>query len=123
MDIHEDRRQLRRWVNHIAVQRRQGSHGQRPVELVEKVERQALLPLPATRWELVVWKQAKLHRDCHMQADAAFYSAPWKLIGEQLWVRATPHRVAVYHGHEHLWSHPRVARGQRSTIEGHPCLP
>ena len=119
VDIHEDRRQLRRWVSQIAGQRRHGSHGQRPMELFEQVERQALLPLPATRWELVVWKQAKLHRDCHVQVDAAFYSAPWKLIGEQLWVRTTPHRVAIYHGNEPLWTHPRVARGQRSTIEGH----
>ena len=27
--------------------------------------------------------------------------------------------MALYHGDEHLWTHGRVGRGRRSTVEGH----
>jgi transposase len=119
VDIHEDRRQLQRWVEHIAGQRRHGTTGQPPQELFEKQERPALLDLPQKRWEPVIWKKAKLHRDSHIQIDGAFYSAPWRWLHQDLWARCTPHRVAIYFQDEHLWTHPRLPRGQRSTAEHH----
>jgi transposase len=119
VDIREDRRQLRRWVQEIAGQRRHGTTGRRPLELFDQQEREALLPLPAQRWQPVIWKKATLHRDSHVQIDGGFYSAPWRFLHQQLWVRCTPHRIAIYHDDEHLWTHPRVGRGQRSTVEEH----
>ena len=119
VDIHEDRRQLRRWLDEIANERRHGTTGRRPRELFEEQEREAMLPLPAVRWELVVWKQATLHRDSHVQVDGGFYSAPWRFLHQDLWVRCTPHRIAIYHQDEHLYTHPRVARGKRNTIDEH----
>ena len=38
---------------------------------------------------------------------------------QELWVRCTLHRIAIYHEDKHLWTHARVARGQRSTIDRH----
>jgi transposase len=119
VDIREDRRQLRRRVKEIAGQRRHGTTGRRPWELFAEQEREALLPLPARRWELVVWKKATLHRDSHVQIDGAFYSAPWRFLHQELWVRCTPHHIAIYHRDEHLWTHPRLPRGQRSTVGHH----
>jgi len=119
VDIHEDRRQLRRWVEEIAGQRRHGTTGRPPRALFEEQERAALLPLPAQRWEPVLWKKATLHRDSHVQVDGAFYSAPWRFLRQELWVRCTPHSVAIYRQDEHLWTHPRAARGQRRTVEAH----
>ena len=119
VDIHEDRRQLRRWNEEIAAKRRHGTTGRPPIELFEEVERNALLPLPDKRWESVVWKKAKLHRDSHVQVDGAFYSAPWRLLHQELWVRCTPHAVAIYHADQHLWTHPRAPRGERRTVEEH----
>jgi len=119
VDIHEDRRQLRRWLDEIANERRHGTTGRRPRELFEEREREAMLPLPSARWEPVVWKKAMLHRDSHVQVDGGFYSAPWRFLHQELWVRSTPHRIAIYHEDEYLCTHPRVARGQRSTIDEH----
>ena len=119
VDIDEDRRQLARWVREIAGRRRHGTPGRRPLELFEEQEREALLPLPSARWEPVVWKQATLHRDSHVQIDGAFYSAPWRFLHQKLWVRCTAHAVAIYHEDEHLWRHARVPRGHRSTVEAH----
>jgi transposase len=119
VDIHEDRRQIRRWLNEIANERRHGTTGRRPRALFEEHEREAMIPLPATRWELVVWKKATLHRDSHVQVDGGFYSAPWRFLHQELWVRSTPHRIAIYHQDEHLYTHARIARGKRSTIDEH----
>jgi len=119
VDIDEDRRQLRRWNVEIAAQRRHGTTGRRPIELFEDVERDALLVLPKHRWQPVVWKKARVHRDCHVQIDGAFYSAPWKLIKQDLWVRCTTASVALHHGDEHLWTHARIGRGKRQTLEAH----
>ena len=99
--------------------RRHGTTGRPPIELFEEQERDALLPLPRTRWELVVWKRATLHTDSHVQIDYAFYSAPWRFLHQKLWVRCTAHTVSIFHEDEHLHTHSRVPRGQRSTVEEH----
>jgi len=119
VDIHEDRRQLRRWMVEIAGQRVHGTTGRRPRELFEEVEAQALSALPMTRWDPVLWKRVTLHRDSHVQVDGAFYSAPWRLIGKKLWARCTSHSVALWHEDDHLHTHGRVPRGARQTVEEH----
>lgn len=119
VDINEDRRQLRRWLEEIAARRRHGTTGRPPIELFEEHEKTALLPLPAKRYELVIWKKARLHRDCHVQIDGAFYSAPWRFLGTDLWARCTSSSVAIHHNDEHLWTHGRVRRGMRSTVDSH----
>lgn len=119
VDIDEDRRQLRRWLDLIANVRKHGTTGQPPRELFEAHEHQAMRPLPASRWDLIVWKKARLHSDSHVQVEGALYSAPWRLLHQDLWVRCTQHHVAIYHNDEHLWTHVRVPRGKRSTVEVH----
>ena len=84
VDIEADRKALWRWLEEIAATRRHGTTGKRPGEVFETIEREALLPLPAKAYEVVIWKRATLHRDAHVQVDGAFYSAPWKLLHERL---------------------------------------
>lgn len=119
VDIDHDREALRRWVLEIAAKRRHGTTGRQPAELFEEGERDALLQLPKTRWEPVVWKTATLHSDSHVQVDRAFYSAPWNLLHQKLWVRCTRESVAIHHEDELLWTHRRVPAGKRSTVEHH----
>jgi transposase len=118
-DVVRARVELQLWVREIAGRRLHGTTGRRPLEVFEAEERAVLVPLPASRYEIVLWKRAQLHRDCHVQIDGAFYSAPWKLVGEHLWARCTRKDVVLYHGDERLWVHARVARGKRNTIESH----
>jgi len=118
-DVVVARTELQRWVREIAGTRVHGTTGRRPLEVFEAEERVALLPLPSSRYEIVQWKRAQLHRDCHVQIDGAFYSAPWRLVGTDLWARCTRASVVLYHQDERLWTHARVPRGRRSTIESH----
>lgn len=119
VDIAVDRRALRRWLTEIAGRRRHGTTGRAPIEHFETDERAALLSLPRGRFEQVIWKKARLHRDSHVQIDGAFYSAPWTLLGEDLWVRCTARSIAIHHEDRHQWTHSRVPRGKRSTVETH----
>jgi transposase len=119
VDIDVDRKALRRWLVEIADQRIHGTTARRPIELFEAAERAALLALPAARFELVVWKQARLHSDSHVQIDGAFYSAPWRFLHQELWVRCSAHSISIHHEDEHLWTHARVVRGTRSTVQEH----
>ena len=118
-DIHEANAHLQRWVDEVAGTRVHGTTQQRPLERFER-EGEDLMPLPANRYEPTVWKEVKLHPDCHVVFDYSYYSAPHRLVGEKLWLRATPRRVEVYHRFERLATHGRaVHRGQRQTISSH----
>ena len=75
-DIHDGNRHLLRWCLEVAGGRVHGTTKQIPVEIFDQLERAALLPLPLSPWELAEWKQAKLHADCHVVFDGAYYSAP-----------------------------------------------
>jgi len=119
VDIEVDREALGVWCAEIAATRRHGTTGRRPGEVFEAEERGALGALPARRYEVVIWKKATLHRDAHVQVDGAFYSAPWKYIGEKLDVRVAGKHVALYRREEHLWTHAQVRRGQRQTVDSH----
>lgn len=118
-DIRDARAQLQVWVAGIAGKRVHGTTRQQPLELFEQEERAALAPLPLRPFELVVWKQAKVHQDGHVQVDGALYSVPWPHLGADLWVRATPKSVTLYHEDERLATHARVGKGRRSTVEEH----
>ena len=107
-DLHEGNEYLQHWCLQVAGRRDHGTLHVQPLKLFEEVEKAQLLPLPEARYEAAVFKQAKLHPDCHIIFDRAYYSAPHRLIGETLWIRATRDRVEIYHEHERVATHPRA---------------
>lgn len=102
VDLDVDRQALRRWLLEVADQRIHGTTARRPIELFEQAERAALLALPAVRFEPVVWRRARVHSDSHVQVDGAFYSAPWRFLHQELWVRCSAHSLSILHDDEHL---------------------
>lgn len=112
---------LRRWCMETAGIRIHGTTKEQPLARFE-AERLTLKPLPMTRYEVAVWKQAKLHPDCHVVFDHAYYSAPHRLIGQQVLLRATADRIEIYYEHERLATHSRATRpGERvSNIVHYP---
>jgi hypothetical protein len=44
-------------------------------ELFDKIEREALSPLPEADWEYAEWKRARVI-DYHIEVDGFFYSVP-----------------------------------------------
>lgn len=114
--LEEGNEHLLHWAIHVAGRRTHGTTQVRPLECFEQAERPALTALPPTRYEVVVYKQAKVHPDCHVVFGKAYYSAPHRLVGQELLLRATPTRLELYHQHERVASHPIAPRpGFRST--------
>ncbi len=72
-----------------------------------ELDKPALKPLPAERYDLSQWSEAKVHIDYHVAADGNFYSAPYGLVGKPVDVRLTPTTVEIFHKGERVASHIR----------------
>ena len=44
------------------------------------------------------WRKAKVHPDYHIEIARAYYSVPYRFIGERVDVRLTAHAVEIFHG-------------------------
>jgi hypothetical protein len=109
------------WCDQIAGRRVHGTTKCQPLERFRTVEQAAMHPLPPTPYDAGVWKQALLHRDCHVVFEGAYYSAPYRLVGEHLWVRGGTRTVEVYTAdHQLVATHERATRpGERRTNLAH----
>ena len=127
-DVHDANRHLLRWCVEIAGRRTHGTTKRLPLEVFDQVERAALGPLPPTAWELTEWKRAKLHADCHVVFDGAYYSAPHRLLGQRLWVAASAWKGrALSRAHARRHASPGSARpapdARRSSAAGESPVP
>lgn len=87
-------------------------------EAFASIDRPAMKPLPATRYEYAEWVKAKVGIDYHLEADRHYYSAPHSLVGEYLRVRMTDSTVECF------FKGSRVAAHVRSYLKGkHTTLP
>ena len=118
--ITQANRDVKRWVNTTAGNRTHGTTREKPLERFE-IEREVLQRLPKTPYDLALWKQVGLHRDCHVVFDNAYYSAPCRLAGQQLLVRGGTQEVQIYASDYSLVAtHTRAQRpGQRMTNLAH----
>ncbi len=106
---------LREWCLKVAGMRIHGTTRQRPLESFLAVEKTALKPLPAVKFELATWYRAKIGDDCHAYAASGGYSVPYQYRGKTLDVRITNTLVQCFLDHELIKTHPRVGKGKRST--------
>jgi transposase len=89
-------REAREWCLTTAGQRLHGTTKQQPLARFEQTEQAVLLPLPPQPYELATWKQVRLHRDCYVVFDNAYYSAPFRYVGQHLLVRGSRQTVKLY---------------------------
>lgn len=68
----------------------------------EKIDKPCLQPLPATRYEYAVWKEAKVQFNYHVEYDGFFYSVPYSYAGKKCSIRATVKTIEVYVGSERI---------------------
>lgn len=103
------------WCREVAGARVHGTTRQVPREVFEQSERSAMLPLPAARFDVPTWHDAKVHDDHHIQVRHSLYSVPTRYLGEKVRVRVDKSTVRIYLGTEFIKAHPHVAPGKRST--------
>jgi transposase len=83
--------------------------------MFDSIDRPAMRPLPALRFERGDWKRAKVNVDYHVAFDHRYYSVPCALIGAAVEVRATRNAVELFHGGERVGSHAR-SHGPKGTF-------
>jgi transposase len=93
-------------LNQRPFKKREGSRR----SLFEQLDRPALRPLPAERFDLAEWSQATVNIDYHIQFDKSFYSVPYQLTRQTVEVRATPTTLEIFHQGKRVASHPRTAK-------------
>lgn len=109
------------WCETTAGQRIHGTTKEQPLKRFEEVEQAHLQSLPDIPYDLAVWKVAKLHRDCYVVFDNAYYSAPFRLVEQKLHVRGGIQTVHIYTAdHQLVATHDRAQQpGIRQTHPAH----
>jgi transposase len=83
----------------------------------ETLDKPALKPLPAQRYEFARWKKARVNIDYHIQVDHNYYSVSHALVRKEVDVRLTASTVEVLHKGQRVASHWRVYGKGRYTTE------
>jgi hypothetical protein len=104
-------------INAAPFQRRPGSR----LDIFNDEEKEHLRPLPASKFELAIFKSAKVAPDYHVQVESMRYSVPYTLIGKDCEVRLGSMRVDVLYGKKIVATHRRLygKKGQYSTLADH----
>jgi transposase len=109
------------WCLSKAGLRCHGTTKAQPKLQFEQLEHHRLQALPAAPYDLAIWKQATVHHDCYVVFDNAFYSAPFRLIGQSVQVRGGSREVRIYTADCQLVAtHSRAQQpGERLTHPDH----
>jgi len=86
----------------------------------DELDRPALRPLPAARYQFALWKTAKVAIDYHVEVDHHYYSVPHQHVGEHCDVRLSATTVEIFLRGRRVASHLRSsARGRHTTTSEH----
>lgn len=89
-------------------------------ELFERLEREALLPLPTQRFVYGEWSRVRVRNDYHVNVGGHFYSVPHQLAYEHVEARLTSTVVEVLHRGRRVAAHPRSDEvGGTTTDKAH----
>ena len=91
-------------MRHLGLSRR---------ELFEKIERDALTPLPAEDWEFAEWRRARVNLDYHIEVHDFLYSVPHALIRAEVEVRVTTRAIEVFLRGQRVAVHQRRYMGRK----------
>lgn len=109
-------RELNERLNERPLRKLAGSRRSR----FEALDRPALRPLPAQRFELADWSRERVRRDYHVEVDEHYYSVPYQLVGQEIERRLTAATVEVLHRGQRVACHLRSREaGGMSTVPEH----
>jgi hypothetical protein len=114
-DLVEAQAAVEGWCRARAGMRTHGTTAKRPVEVFNEHEAPVLAAAPGGRYDLPIYRDAKVARDHHVQVAKALYSVPGGLIGQTVAVRADSKLVKIYARGVLVKTHARVPVGHRST--------
>ena len=105
-ELNQAIRELLVRLNQRPFRKRDGSRA----SLFHSLEKAALAPLPAERFDMSQWSRATVNIDYHIAFDGNFYSVPYALVQQVVEVRSTPTTVEIFHQGNRVASHLRSRR-------------
>lgn len=104
------------WLNNRPFAKMDGTRAL----LFTQLDRPAMRPLPANRFEFATWKSAKVSIDYHIDVQRHYYSVPYQLVGQHVDVRVSEHTIEVFHRSNRVASHPvSTIKGGHTTTAAH----
>ena len=101
-------------LNERPFRKREGSRA----TLFAQLDRPALKPLPATRFQFGEWETARVNIDYHVEVERHFYSVPYALVHQKVDVHLTADTVEVLHRGVRVASHVRsYESGKATTVD------
>lgn len=89
-------------------------------KLYETLDRPALNPLPAKRYEFAEWRRLRVNIDYHVEVCCHYYSVPYQLVREQVDVSVSAATVEVFFKSRRVASHKRsYLPGKFTTLTEH----
>ena len=112
---------VQQWCLTTAGLRIHGTTREQPLARFTQTEQATLLPLPAAAYDLAIWKQVTVYRDCYITFDNAYYSVPFRLVGQRLRVCGGTQSVRLYTpDYTLVATHSRAKQpGERHTHPDH----
>jgi transposase len=112
---------VRAWCLTTAGHRVHGTTKKQPLVQFKNTEQAVLKALPDQPYDVATWKQVKVGRDCYVTFENAYYSVPFRHIGESVYVRGGERTVKIFRQNfDRIAIHTRATEaGQRQTLHDH----
>ena len=82
--------------------------GKSRTQLFNEIDKPALKPLPAERFQTRQWKKARVHIDYHVAVEGSRYSVSYTLIGKEVEICVNTNTVEIFLGGKRIASHLRT---------------
>ena len=110
-EVNQNLRELLVRLNDRPFRKREGSRR----SLFESLDKPALRPLPAERYQYGDWETHRVNIDYHVAFDHHWYSVPYRLVQQEVEVRGTATTVEIFHRGVRVASHARSSVPHRAT--------
>ena len=118
-NLAELNRHLRDWEKRSADHRIHGTTRKQVGAHFEVVEKPALKALPPDLFPSFVEARRRVHRDCQVEFEKAYYEVPVEFMGREVWVRSDGRMVRIFNRRmEQVAVHVKLEAGQFSKTLG-----
>ena len=119
LSFHDLQQHVRAALEHVNSAPLTGKSESRRTSFLAE-EKEFLLPLLESPYELAQWGKAKVQMNCHILCQRKFYSVPFEYLGEDVDVRAPQAAVGIFYQHRRIASHKRLwGKSDYATVAEH----